>query len=215
MSLRSVSVCVIDSEGKIVRERTVEFEIEAVITCLRELGTIERVGLEAGVISQHLFYALPAEGFHVVCMEARQVAAALSAMRNKTDKNDARGIAQVLRSGWFSPVHIKSRSSHYDRALPTSRKTVLRKCIDLEQEIRSLFRAFGVRPPATLGQHRFEEAVRPIIEADDGLAHALLPMLDAWRTLYNTFIELDRRVKTAARKDPVCLLLMTAMASVQ
>lgn len=210
VSLRSVSVCVIDGDGKIVRERTVDFEIEAVIACLRDAGPVERVGFEAGVMSQHLFHGLQAAGFDVVCMEARQVAAALSAMRNKTDKNDARGIAQVLRSGWFSPVHIKSRSSHYDRALLTSRKTILRKCIDLEQEIRGLFRALGLRLPATLGHHRFEETVRPIIEADEGLAHALLPMLEAWRTLYNTFLELDRRVKAAARKDPVCLLLMTA-----
>jgi transposase len=76
------------------------------------LHPIERVGCETGAMSQHLFFGLTAEGFDVVCMKARQVSAALSAMRNKTDKTDARGIAQILRTGWFSPVHMKSRKSH-------------------------------------------------------------------------------------------------------
>jgi len=211
VSLRSVSICVIDADGKIALERTVPFEIEDLAACLLSVdGEVAQVGFEAGVMSQHLYHGLVAAGFETVCMEARQVAAALSAMRNKTDKNDARGIAQVLRSGWFSEVHIKSRNSHYDRALLTSRKTVLRKCIDLEQEVRGLFRAFGVRLPPTLSHRKFEETVLPIIEADDKVAYALLPMIEAWRALYASFLELDRRVKTTARKDPVCLLLMTA-----
>lgn len=210
VSLRSVAVCVIDESGKIVIERTVPFEIEDVVACLRSVdGVVAQVGFEADVMSQHLYHGLVAAGFETVCMEARQVSAALSAMRNKTDKNDARGIAQVLRSGWFSEVHIKSRASHYDRALLTSRKTLLRKCIDLELEVRGLFKAFGIRMPAQVRHHRFEETIRPIIEDDEGLAHALMPMLEAWRALYTAFLELDRRVKAAARKDPVCLLLMT------
>ncbi len=211
VSLRSVSICVIDGDGKIALERTVPFEIEDVIACLRSVeGTIEQVGFEAGVMSQHLYHGLVAADFETICMEARQVAAALSAMRNKTDKNDARGIAQVLRSGWFSEVHIKSRDSHYHRALLTSRKTVLRKCIDLEQEVRGLIRVFGVRLPTPLSHRKFEQTVLPIIEADDQIAYALMPMIEAWRSLYAAFLELDRRVKSTARKDPVCLLLMTA-----
>ena len=92
VSLRSVSICVIDGDGKIALERTVPFEIEDVIACLRSVdGTIEQVGFEAGVMSQHLYHGLVAADFETICMEARQVAAALSAMRNKTDKNDARG----------------------------------------------------------------------------------------------------------------------------
>lgn len=211
VSLRSVSICLIDSDGKIVLERTVPFEIEDVVTCLKSTGgAVSQVGFEAGVMSQHLYHGLVTAGFKTVCMEARQVSAALSAMRNKTDKNDARGIAQVLRSGWFGEVHIKSRNSHYDRALLTSRKTIMRKCIDFELEVRGLFKAFGYRMPAQVRHHRFEETVRPIIEGDPKLAHALLPMLDAWRSIYETFLALDRRVRQAANKDPVCLLLMTA-----
>ena len=87
-------------------------------------------------MSQHLYFGLKAEGFDVVCMEARQVNAALSAMRNKTDKNDAHGIAQILRTGWFSPVHMKSREAHGVRALLSTRKALLNKTIDLANEVR-------------------------------------------------------------------------------
>ena len=85
----------------------------------------------------------------MICMEARQVSAALSAMRNKTDKNDARGIAQILRSGWYSRAHVKSLDSHLTRALLTSRKTVLKKCADIENEVRGLIRLIGIKLPGT------------------------------------------------------------------
>lgn len=210
VALRSAAVCIIDAEGKIACERALTCDVEEIADYLRTFShPITRIGFEAGTMSQHLFHGLETEGFDVVCMEARQVAAALSAMRNKTDKNDARGIAQVVRSGWYSPVHMKSRESHYERALLVSRKTILRKCIDLENEIRGLFKVFGIRLPAALGHHRFDETVRPIIEADDGLSHALLPMLEARGVLLDTFHELDKRVKDKARKDPVCELLMS------
>jgi transposase len=210
VALRSLALCVVDGGGKVVLEKTMPCEVNDIVDCLRKFGKpIEMVGLEAGTMSQHLYHGLCAEGFDVVCMEARQVSAALSAMRNKTDKNDACGIAQVVRSGWYNPVHVKSRASHYDRALLTSRKTVLRKCIDLENEIRGLFKAFGIRLPKTLRRYNFNREVRPIIEADEGLSHALLPMLDAHEMLLKVFKELNRRVIKAARQDEVCERLMS------
>jgi len=210
VALRSVALCVIDGDGDIVLERALDCEIEAIDDCLRKFGKpIEKLGFEAGTMSQTLFYGLTGLGYDTVCMEARQVSAALSAMRNKTDKNDARGIAQVVRSGWYKPVHMKSRESHYIRAMLTSRKALLRKCVDLENEIRGLFKTFGVRLPKTLGHHRFDQTVRPIIEADEGLSFALDHMLEARAVLYARFREMDKRVKRVAAQDPVCLLLMT------
>jgi transposase len=113
VSLRSCAPCVVDTKGMVVLERELPCEIGDIVDCLSSCGhPIERVGFEAGTLSQHLFYGLTSEGFDVVCMEARQVNAALSAMRNRTDRNDARGIAHVLRTGWFSPVQMKNREAH-------------------------------------------------------------------------------------------------------
>ena len=105
VSLRTVNICVINDQGEFIAETKVDSEVTDVVAYLDGLGLdILSVGLEAGTMTQFLTYGLQSAGFEVVCMEARQVKAALSAMRNKTDKNDARGIAQLLRSGWYSPV---------------------------------------------------------------------------------------------------------------
>jgi transposase len=209
VSLRSVAVCIIDQDGQVRLEQSVPSEVSDLIRCLGEFGEpIHQVGLEAGTLTQHLTYGLTEAGYDVVCMEARQVNAALSAMRNKTDKHDARGIAQILRSGWYSRVHVKSVESHYTRALLTCRKVMQRKCIDLENEIRGLLKVFGVKLPLRLSRGAFDVAVRDTIEADPALSHALLPMLQARQTLFDTFLELDRRVRKAAKEDAVCRRFM-------
>ncbi len=208
VSLRSVAVCIIDQDGKVRLEKSVPSDVPDLARCLRAFGEpIHQVGLEAGTLTQHLTYGLVEAGYDVVCMEARQVNAALSAMRNKTDKNDARGIAQILRAGWYSRVHVKSIASHHTRALLTSRK-VMRKYLDLENEIRGLLKVFGVKLAAHLCRGAFDGAVRETIENDPALSYALLPMLDARRMLLRTFLELDRRVKRVARDDEVCRRFM-------
>jgi transposase len=211
VSLRTVNICVIAEQGDIQAETKLASEVEEIVAYLQGLDyPPAAVGLEAGTLTQYLTYGLQAAGFEVICMEARQVKAALSAMRNKTDKNDARGIAQLLRSGWYSRVHVKSLESHQIRALLSSRKAVLNKCIDLENEIRGLFKVFGIKLPPRLGHGSFDRMVRETIEADDALAHALLPLLDARLVLYQTFRELDNRTRKLAQQDPVCQRLMSA-----
>ena len=211
VSLRSTHICVIDGEGELFAEGKTDSEVADIIAFLDELSVeINVVGLEAGTLTQYLTYGLQFAGFEIVCMEARQVKAALSAMRNKTDKNDARGIAQLLRSGWYSRVHVKSIESHQVRALLSSRKAVLAKCIDLEQEIRGLFKVFGIKLPARLGHGSFDPKVRPLIEADQALSQSLLPMLDARLVLYRTFLTLENRVRNLAKQDRICQTLMTA-----
>ena len=210
VSLRSCALCIVDGKGKVLLERELPCEVSDIAECLGAFPyPIERVGFEAGTMSQHLYFGLTTEGFDVVCMEARQVNAALSAMRNKTDKNDARGIAQVLRTGWFSPVHMKSREAHGVRALLSTRKALLKKTMDLANEVRGLLKIFGIRLPMTVKHGSFDGVVRPLIEMDDVLSHALIPLLDARVVLYQHFLELDRRVKHAASHDEVCMRMMT------
>ncbi len=109
VSLKDSSVCVVDATGRIVREAKVASEPEALVAWFRALGfEVTRIGLEAGPLSQWLHAGLNAAGFEAVLLETRHVKAALSAMTVKTDRKDARGIAQLLRMGWFRPVHRKS-----------------------------------------------------------------------------------------------------------
>jgi transposase len=211
VSLRSTNICVVDDQGHCVAEGKTDAEVSDIVAFLDALDVaIDEVGLEAGTLTQYLTYGLQFAGFDVICMEARQVKSALSAMRNKTDKHDARGIAQLLRSGWYSRVHIKSMESHRVRALLASRKAVLAKCIDLEQEIRGIFKVFGIKLPPKLGHGSFDPHVRPVIEADESLSQSLLPVLDARLVLYRTFRELDNRTRKLAHSDTICQRLMTA-----
>lgn len=210
VSLRSCALCIVDNKGTIVLERELGCDVDEITNCINSFAhPIVRIGFEAGTMSQHLFYGLTNDGFDVVCMEARQVSAALSAMRNKTDKNDARGIAQILRTGWFSRVHMKSREAHNIRALLSCRKALLNKTIDLANEVRGLLKIFGLRLPKTVQHGSFDDLVRPLIAADEVLSQAMLPLLDARVAIYKNYLALDQRVKRAARNDNVCLRMMT------
>jgi len=211
VSLRTVNLCVLDQGGDLIAETKLSSEVTELVAWLDGLGLDDlHLGLEAGTLAQYLTYGLMSASYSVVCMETRQVKAGLSAMRNKTDKNDARGIAQLLRCGWYRPVHVKSMASHQIRFLLSSRKAALAKCIDLENEIRGLFKVFGIKLPAKLGHGSFDDAVRDIIEADATLSRSLLPLLEARLVLYRTFRELDNRTRHLAEDDPICQHLMTA-----
>jgi transposase len=129
--LRTVNICVVDDEGEQVAETKLSSDVQEIITYFDELEySLDVISLEAGTLFQYLTYGLQAADFDIVCMEAQQVKAALSAMRNKTNKHDARSIAQLLRSGWYNQVHVKSMESHHIRMLLASRRTELDKCID-------------------------------------------------------------------------------------
>ena len=109
VSLESASVCVVDATGRIVREAKVASEPEVLIDWFRGLGfAVARIGLEAGPLSQWLYAAMREAGLPVELLETRHVRDAFKAMPVKTDRKDARGIAQLMRLGWFRPVHCKS-----------------------------------------------------------------------------------------------------------
>ena len=146
VSLNSSSVCVVDESGKIVREVKVASEPVALINWFKSLGVrVERIGLEAGPLSQWLYGALRESGLPVELLETRHVKAALSAMPVKTDRNDARGLAQLMRLGWFRPVHCKSMAAQEVRALLTARKLVQSKLYDIEMSLRGILRGFGLK----------------------------------------------------------------------
>ena len=210
VSLRSVSICVVDDRGEVCREAKVDAHVDVIVDWLHAFSPeLKSVGFEAGALSQYLTYGLQAAGFEVICLEARQVKNTLDAMRNTTDRNDARGIAQILRTGWYNRVHIKSLHSHRVRALLASRKAILAKCVDLETELRGLLRVCGIRLAPRVGHGSFDAQVRQTFADDEMLSCALVPLLDARTVLYKTYLKLDNAVKALTKADPLCVRLMS------
>jgi len=141
VSLEWSSVCIVDATGKIVAEAKVTSEPAALIGWLRALPfALSRIGLEAGPLSQWLFAGLEANGLAAELLETRHVRAAFRSMPVKTDKKDARGIAQLMRLGWFRPVHCKSLAAQETRALLTARKLLQTKRHDVEMSMRGVLR---------------------------------------------------------------------------
>jgi transposase len=209
VSLEQSSLCVIDGHGRIVREAKVASEPEALVIFFRELGVqLTRIGLEAGPLSQWLHAGLAGAGFDVVLLETRQVKAALSAMVVKTDRKDARGIAQLLRMGWFRPVHCKSLPAQEIRTLLVGRKLLQGKMLDIELGIRGLLRGFGLKVGA-VSKGRFVTWIRTLIAGQPMLERVIEPMLHALEALRAEFHTLHRTMLDVVRHDAICRRLMT------
>jgi transposase len=209
VSLERSSVCVVDATGKIVREAKVASEPEALVRFFRELGLpLARVGLEAGPLSQWLHAGLTGAGFEAVLLETRHVKAALSAMIVKTDRKDARGIAQLLRMGWYRPVHRKSPPAQEVRALLVGRKLLQGKLVDVELGIRGILRGFGLKL-GDVSKGRFAARVRELVAGQPMLERVVEPMLAAREALRREFHVLHRAVLAIVREDAVCRRLMT------
>src|SRR3712207_3361039 len=149
-----------------------------------------------------------AAGHEVVLLETRHVQAALSAMTVKTDRRDARGIAQLLRMGWYRPVHGKTLPSQEARAIITARKTLLGKLIDIELSMRGILRGFGLKVGAVT-RKSFEIRVRELMAGQATLTAIMEGLLNARATLVAEVAKLHRELLTIARADGVCRRLMT------
>jgi transposase len=209
VSLELTSVCVVDARGEIVREAKVASEPEALIRYLRAQDVeIGRIGLEAGPLSQWLRAGLVAAGFDTVLLETRHVKAALSAITVKTDRRDARGIAQLLRLGWYRPVHAKSASAQEVRSLLTARKLIQAKLLDVESGIRGVLRGFGLKVGA-ISRGRFEARILELVDGHAILETVVGSMLAARAALEAEFKHLHRALLALVRADPVCRQLMS------
>ena len=209
VSLERSSVCVVDATGRIVREAKVPSEPEALVGFFRRLGLpVTRIGLEAGPLSQWLHAGLTAAGFEAVLLETRHVKAALSAMTVKTDRKDARGIAQLLRMGWYRPVHRKSPPAQEVRALLVGRKLLQGKLLDVELSIRGILRGFGLKL-GVVGKGGFAARVRELVAGQPTLERVAEPMLRAREALRAEYLTLHRAVLAIVRADATCRRLMT------
>ena len=209
VSVKETSICIVDDAGKIVREVKVASEPEALLAVLKNPAYhFKRIGLEAGPLSQWLFSALADAGLPVICVETRHMQAVLKAQINKTDRNDARGIAQMMRAGLYRPVHVKTIRSQKLRMLLTHRKLLQSKAIAIENDLRGTLRNFGLKV-GMVGKVKFEARIKELVENLPDLAALVEPMLIVRRTLREQIVILHRRLLAIVRDDEVCRRLMT------
>ena len=209
VSVKDTSVCIVDGTGKLVREVKVASEPDALLQVLRNRAyRFKRIGLEAGPLSQWLFSALGEANLPVICVETRHMQAVLQAQINKTDRNDARGIAQMMRVGLYRPVHVKTLRSQKLRMLLTHRKLLQSKAIAVENDLRGTLRNFGLKV-GMAGATKFEGRIKELIENLHDLAVLVEPLLIVRRVLREQIGVLHRRLLAVVRNDEVCRRLMT------
>src|SRR6201988_2484828 len=209
VSVKETSVCIVDETGKIVREAKVASEPDALLAVLAEPAYhFKRIGLEAGPLSQWLSSALAEAGLPVICVETRHMRAALKAQINKTDRNDARGIAQMMRAELYRPVHVKTLRSQKLRMLLTHRKLLQSKAIAIENDLRATLRNFGLKV-GMIGTVKFETRIRELVENLPDLAVLVEPLLIVRRVVREQLGILHRRLLAVVRDDDVCRRLMT------
>jgi transposase len=201
-----------DGSGKFVREAKVASEPAALIGWFGSLGLgLERIGLEAGPLSQWLYAAMREAGLAVELLETRHVRDAFKAMPVKSDRNDARSIAQLMRLGWFRPVHCKSMDAQEVRAILTARKLVQSKLLDVENSLRGILRGFGLKVGKTTPRS-FAGRIRELVDGQPNLEAIGEALLSVRAVLQREFNAFERRVRAMARSNARTRLLMSTPA---
>jgi transposase len=210
VSLESSSICIIDERGVIIKEGQTISEPEAIGRFIRHKGRkIEHVGLETGGLSQWLHAGLEKQGFRVTVMEARHVRSAFAAMRVKTDRNDARGIAQLVRLGWFKSVHVKTAYAQETRALLNARRFIVDKVTGIENSMRANLRNFGLKM-GIVTRRAWPARARELAAGIEALELLVESMLHIRETLLQELRTLEKKLMSMARSDPAVQTLMTA-----
>ncbi len=208
VSLDETAVCVVDEAGTMVREARVPSEPEALVAFFQGSGlALKRIGLEACSLSAWLHESLVAADLPAVCIETRRAKAAMGAMPNKTDRNDARGLAQIIRTGWYRAVHVKSPTCRSWRALLAAQRLLLNKMRDVENGLRALLREAGLKL-GTPARKEFAARVRELTAADPVLSVLSEPMLTIIAAMTRELAQLTQRVLDIVRDEPVCRRLM-------
>jgi transposase len=209
VSMEETSMCVMDSAGSVIWEGKSKTAPEALLRTLqRRAPEAVRVGLESGPLSTWLWHALHLAGVAVVCVDARHAKAALSMRINKTDRNDAQGLAQLMRMGWYREVKVKGLPAHADGALLASRALLVTQRCELENQIRGLLKNFGLRVKATKGR-AFEQSAVALAAKQPMLSEMVRALLVVWSSLRLQIDVLTHLVRSQVAGDAVCRRLMT------
>src|SRR5919108_2126928 len=210
VSLKLTAICIVDRTGRIVREGVVSSDPEAIAGFVASHAPhVARVGLETGATATWLWSELRKLGLPVICIDARHAKAALKLQINKSDRNDAAGIARIMQCGWYKEVHVKDLGSHAIKALLVSRALLVKLKRDLENQIRGLLKNLGL----VIGKAKmdvFSVRAAELTDARPELAAAVEPLLKAREVIERQIADLDRKVMRLARNDAHVRRFMTA-----
>lgn len=211
VAVKKTQVCILNQAMEIVAEAKIDTDPEDIALWLwDQKSDFVRVGLEAGPTSQWLYAGLAKCGLPVICVETRHAHDFMKSLQlNKNDRNDARGIARMMHSGIYKPVHVKTIESQRVRTLLSARKVCQNKMIDIEISIRGMLRNFGLKVGVT-SKKTYEDRIHVLIATDRFLQTAIEPLLTARRAIREQFGVLHKAMLAIAREDGVCQRLMTA-----
>jgi transposase len=209
VSLNETKLHVLDEEGRRVWRGTCQSHPNDIEAALRKHAPeAVRVGLETGPLTTWLWTELTRRGLPMVCLDARQAKKALDVKVNKTDANDAEGLAHLVRSGWYREVRVKSREAMLSKARVGARAQLMAMATGLSNQIRGVMKTFGLVVPKGKGG-AFETNVRALLDGEAAIAAIVLPLLDVWRTARTRAAVLARELVTSTRGSADCRLLMT------
>lgn len=209
VSLEETTICVVDETGRIVKELRALSEPPALIVALEGIGLpMERIGLEACSLTAWLHDGLRDAGLSAICIETRQANAAMKTMPNKTDRNDARALAQIMRTGWFRQVHVKSRQCRLWRSLLVARRTVMNEMRSIENVVRAILREGGIKL-GTPARSAFAARVRDMAASDPMVMALAEPLLAVLATMLEQFAHLTKQVLNIVKDEAVCRRLMS------
>ena len=209
VSLKEISVCIVDSKGAVVFEGKTATEPATLIALIRRKAPrVVRVGLETGSTSPWLFHVLTSAGLPVVCMDARHAHAALSMRPTKSDRSDARGLADMLRMGWYREVHAKSVASHEHRTMLGARHQLVTMRSELDAQIRGMLKTFGL----ILGTGNKDTLIRRAEELAAGhpvMRSLVAKLAEVRRHVASQITAIDRDIRRFVRSEPTLKRLMT------
>ena len=201
VSLKETSICVVDDDGEIQCEGTVISEPEALARFIKTNAVgAKRIGLETGPTTTWLWHELRALGLPVICIDARHAKAALSMQINKSDRNDAVGLARIMQCGWYKEVQVKSLSCHAIRAVLSSRAQLVKIKRDLENQIRGLLKNLGL-VIGKAGGNVFRCRAEELLGSQGLLWEAVRPLLDIREKVSREIAALHRKLLDLARND--------------
>jgi transposase len=208
VSQKETTICIVDEQGRRLWRGTAPTDPEAITEILHRHGCDLQVGVETGPMMPWLVHGLRRNGLDVICLDARHAKAALAMQLNKNDRNDAEGLAQIVRTGWYRSVHVKSFEAHRLRALLGARRQLVGMTTQLSNHIRGILKVFGLVVGPAHGRS-FAERVETLVNDQPAVAGIVRPMLQVWRELKNQITSFDKAVRQEVRRRAECRLLMS------